>query len=381
MPIDLCEVTTLKQLRAFIRFPRTLYRDNPYWVPALFMDEYNTLRDDKNPAFEHCCARYWQAYRQGRAVGRVAAILNRQHCEKWGQPYLRFGWLDFVDDLDVASALLATVENYARENGLTAVHGPLGFTDLDREGMLVEGFNEMGTLSTLYNYPYYPRHLEALGYIKDIDWVEYQIIVPSEPNPTIARIAQVALRRNCLHLLQARHKRELLPYTKEIFHLLDDAYQHLYGVVPLTPRQVEVYIDQYFGFITPDFVPIVLDENGHMVAFGIAMPSLSRALQRSGGELFPLGFVHLMHALKFNDRGDLYLVAVRQEYQGKGVNAILIDQMNRNFIKLGIRRVESNPELETNQLVRSQWKYFETHQHKRRRCYIKHLEGAATTSS
>jgi GNAT superfamily N-acetyltransferase len=373
MDIQIKEITTLKELKTFINFPFELYRDNPYWVPSLMFDELNTLRQDKNPAFEHCEAKYWMAYRDGHVVGRVAAILNKRHIEKWGQRYMRFGWIDFIDDPSVSKALVMTVEAWAKETGMSAVHGPLGFTDLDREGMLVDGYKELGTLATIYNHPYYPKHLEKLGYIKDTDWMEYEFFVPPEPNETIARIADLALRRNKLKILELRNKKELLQYTKELFKLLDDEYKHLYGTVPLTEKQIQAYINQYFGFVTPDFVPMVMDQNNRMVAFGIVMPSLSLALQKTKGQLFPFGFVHLLRALKKNDRADLYLVAVRSEYQGKGVNAILMNKMHGVFNKLGIKKVESNPELETNQNVQGQWKYYEKRQHKRRRVYIKHF--------
>jgi ribosomal protein S18 acetylase RimI-like enzyme len=374
MNIQIEEVTTLKGLKAFIHFPHTLYRGNPYWVPALTFDELNTLRRDKNPAFEYCQARYWLARREGKIVGRVGAILNRRHIEKWGQKYLRFGWLDFIDDPQVSAALMGAVEGWGRAEGLQAVHGPLGFTDMDREGMLIEGFNELATLATNYNYPYYPQHMERLGYVKDIDWVEYEISVPPEPNETIARIADLALRRNKLHLLQVRRKKDLLPYAYQLFDLLQEAYQNLYGFVPLTEKQVESYVKQYFGFVTPEFVPVVLDQQDRMVGFGIVMPSLSRALQKAHGRLFPFGFVHLLRALKKNDRADLYLVGVKTEYQGKGVNAILMDRMHRHFVKLGITKVESNPELENNVNVQGQWKYYDKRQHKRRRVFIKPLQ-------
>jgi GNAT superfamily N-acetyltransferase len=380
--LSIKEVTNLHELRTFVRVPNKLYRNNPYWVPALFMDDYQTFRSDKNPAFDYCEARYWLAYRGREIVGRIAAIYNREHIEKWQQPYLRFGWPDFVDDPEVSSALFEKVESWAREKGLTAVHGPLGFTDIDREGMLVEGFEELGTLATFYNYPYYPIHLERLGYVKDVDWMEYEITVQPEPDATIARIADLAKRRYKLNLLKVKSKKELLrprdekglpSYARELFDVLNDEYAHLYGVVPLTERQIEYYIKLYFGLISPEFVPIVVDENDRLVAFGITMPSLSRALQKSGGRLFPFGFIHLLRALRKGDRADLYLVAVRSEYQGKGVNAILMDSINHVFMQRGIVKVESNPELETNQNVQGQWKYYETRQHKRRRCFVKHL--------
>jgi hypothetical protein len=375
MDIHVNEITTVKELKSFIQFPFELYRGNPYWVPTLQFDELNTLRRDKNPAFEHCEARYWLAYRDGRIVGRVAAILNRKHIEKWEQRYMRFGWIDFIDDPRVSEALLLQVETWAKETGMTAVHGPLGFTDLDREGMLVEGFTELSTLATIYNHPYYPQHMEKHGYTKDTDWMEYEFSVPPEPNETIARIADISMRRCKLKILELHNKKELLLYAKELFKLLDDEYKHLYGTVPLTEKQIETYVNQYFGFVTPDFVPMIMDQNNRMVAFGIIMPSLSLALQKAKGQLYPFGFIHLLRALKKNDRADLYLVAVRSEYQGKGVNAILMNKMHGVFNRLGIKKIESNPELETNQNIQGQWKHYEKRQHKRRRVFIKHFQG------
>ena len=373
MDIEIKEVIKNKDLKAFIRFPFELYCNNPNYVPTLIFDELNTLQRDKNPAFEYCESRYWLAWRDGLIVGRVAAILNHRHIEKWNQPYMRFGWLDFVDDPAVSSALMSAVESWAREAGMRAVHGPLGFTDLDREGMLIEGFNELATMATYYNYPYYLQHMERMGYTKDTDWMEYEFTVPAGPNETIARIANIALRRNKLTVLEVPNKKELRKYAHELFGLIDDEYKHLYGTVPLTERQVETYIEQYFGFVTPEFVPMIMDQNNRMVAFGVVIPSLSRALQRSKGVLFPFGFIHLLNALRKNDRADLMLIAVRSEYQGKGVNAILMDRMHRVFNKLGITKVESNPELETNANVQGQWKYYDKRQHKRRRVFIKHI--------
>jgi GNAT superfamily N-acetyltransferase len=374
MAVQIKEVTTLKDLKTFVRFPLLLYKNNRYYVPNLISDDLNTFRRDKNPAYETCEARFWLAYRGGKVVGRVAAILNKPHIEKWGQRYLRFGWLDFIDDPDVTKALLDTVEEWAHRLDLTAVHGPLGFTDLDREGMLVEGFEELATMSTWYNYPYYPVHMQMLGYVKDIDWVEYEITMPSEPEPRIARLAEIVRRRNNFRLLELKHKRELLDHARDLFRLLQDEYAQLYGVVPLTQNQVNAYIRQYFGFVQPEFVPMVVNEKNELIAFGVALPSLSHALQKSRGRLFPFGFIYLLNALRRNDRADLYLVAVKSEYRGSGANAMLMQSMAGVFNRMGVKKVETNPELETNHLVQGQWKYFETRQHKRRRIFIKNLE-------
>ncbi|MDO9546507.1 MAG: GNAT family N-acetyltransferase [Pelolinea sp.] len=367
------EVKNLRELKAFVNYPFSLYKDSPYWVPALRSDDLNTFRSDKNPAFEFCRAKYWLAYKQGKVVGRVAGIINQRHIDKWEQRYARFGWIDFIDDAEVSSALLRTVEGWALENGLEAVHGPLGFTDLDREGMLVEGFNELGTLATFYNYAYYPKHMQTAGYVKDTDWVEYEIQMPEEPDEKITRLAETLLRRYDLRLLTFKKKKDMLRYANAVFDLLDEAYSHLYGVTPLTRRQVDAYIKQYFGFISPDFLPVVVDAQDNLIAFGITLPSLSQALRKAKGRLFPTGFIHLLRALAKNDKGDLYLVAVKHEYQGKGVNAILIKRLLEVFNSFGIRSVESNPELENNLNVRTQWKHFDHRQHKRRRIFIKHM--------
>jgi GNAT superfamily N-acetyltransferase len=377
MDLEIVEVISRKDLRDFVQFPHTLYHNSPYWVPSLIGDELNTLRRDKNPAFEFCQARYFLAYYGEQPVGRIAAIANQRHADKWKQRYMRFGWFDFIDDLHVSGALLEVVEDWARERGMTAVHGPLGFTNMDHSGMLIEGFDELSTMATIYNHPYYPKHLEYYGYGKDTDWVEYEITVEPQPNEKIAHIADLALRRYKLQYLQAGSKKELLPYAHELFQIYNAEYRNLYSAVPLTDAQIESAIRQYFGLISPKFIPVVLDGNGKMVAFGIVMPSLSRALQKSKGRLFPFGFLHLLQALRKNDRADLYLVAVKGEYQGKGVNAILMDRVYRMFIEMGIKKIETNPELEWNTNVQGQWKYYQKRQHKRRRCYIKKIKQIA----
>lgn len=374
MPINIEEVTTYQQLNTFIKFPFSIYKGNPYWVPPLLMDEKNTLDWKKNPAFEHAQARYWLAYRDGKVVGRIAGIYVPRANEKWGQKNVRFGWIDFIDDREVSKALLDTVENWARELGMNAVHGPLGFTDLDPEGMLIEGFNELSTLALIYNHPYYPEHMEALGYGKDTDWLEYQIKVPNPPIEKIAQASEMILKRYKLHLLELKKKKDLLDYAPELFELIDSEYSQLYGTMPLTDKQKQAYIDQYFGFVSLDLIPVILDENNKMVAFAIVMPSLSKALQKSQGQIFPFGWVHLLKALKFNTLGDLYLIAVRSDYRGKGINAPIMHAVNLGLNKHGITVVETNANLEENINVQAQWKYFEHRQHKRSRCFIKHLD-------
>jgi len=373
MAIVIKEVTTQSELKEFVNYPLTLYRNHPCYVPNLFDDDMHTLRRDTNAAFEYADARYWLAYKDGRLAGRIAGIINRRAIEKWQSPYVRFSWFDFEDDIEISRALLAVVEAWGQENGLSAIHGPLGFTDLDREGMLVEGFEELGTMATFYNYAYYPAHMEQLGYSKDIDWLEYEVDVPAEVPEKISRLAEIVLKRNNLHVMQFKRKKEMLAYAGQLFGLLNDEYKNLYGMVALNERQIEAYTQQYFGLVNQDFVPMIADEHDRLVAFGVALPSLSHALQKSRGKLFPFGFLHLLKALRWNNRGDLYLVAIRSEYQGMGLNAVLINLIIRVFNRMGITRVESNPELETNLKMRTQWKHFDVRQHKRRRIFIKNL--------
>lgn len=373
MNVSIKEVTSRKDLLRFIKFPFKLYHRHPYWVPPLIQDEVNTLSKDKNPAFEFCDSRYWLAYSNGDIVGRIAAIYNRKAVEKWQKKQLRFGWFDTEDDLEISKALFEQVENWAVELGMEAIHGPLGFTDLDYEGMLVEGFDELGTMVTIYNYPYYPRHVEQLGYQKDVDWIEYQIKVPESLPPDIDRIVTAAKEKYGVKLLDLKRKKDILPYAKEIFQVLDKAYVELYGSTPLTERQVETYIKQYFSFINPDYVAVLLNKSGNVIGFGITMPSLSKALQKARGRLFPFGFIHLLKALRKNSKADLYLVGIIPQHQGKALNSLMISTVAKAFIRNGIRLVETNPELENNRQVQAQWKFFEKRQHKRRRCYLKPL--------
>ncbi|MCX6208680.1 MAG: GNAT family N-acetyltransferase [Bacteroidetes bacterium] len=376
MDITIKEVNTKSDFNAFIEFPYTLYKGNPYFVPPLKFDEKATLDKTKNPAFDYCDARYWLAYKGNKVVGRIAAIHNKAYIEKWGNKYLRFGWIDFEEDINITKKLIEQVEAWAKELGMTAVHGPLGFTDLDHEGMLIEGFDQLGTLATIYNHPYYPKFMETLGYAKDTDWVEYKIFIPQVLPPSLAKmakLAEVVQRRYKLKFVETKKTKDILPYANQIFELINETYADLYGVVPLTQKQMDVYTKQYFGFVKHNYLPLVVDENDQLVSFGVTMPSLSKALQKSNGSLFPFGFIHLLKALKKNDMVDLYLVAVKKEYQGKGVTALLMSRLLDFYRKDGVKYVESNIELEDNKSVISMFEPFERELHKRRRCYIKQL--------
>lgn len=367
------EVMTENELKAFIDFPYQLYRDNKYYVPHLKKDVRDTFNKKKNPVFDFCEAKYWLAYKENKVVGRIAAIINYSFIEKMDKHYMRFGWMDFEEDEQIAKTLLHEVEKWAKEKGMKAIHGPLGFTNFDHAGFLVEGFEQLGTIATIYNYPYYSLFLEKAGYCKDVDWVEYRLKVPETIPVKLMKIASVVERRNKLSVVKASTTKDIMPYAKDVFRLLNSTYADLYGVVALNEKQIEYNIKKYLSFIRADFVSLVLDKNGELAAFGIAMPSLSIAMQKAKGSLYPFAFVHLLHAFKKNNLVDLCLVAVRKDMQGKGVNAILMNELTGSFIKNGIKYAESNPELEHNTKVQSLWEYYEAVQHKRRRCYIKYL--------
>jgi hypothetical protein len=375
MAIVLREVDSKSELKKFIKFPFSLYKGNNFWVPPLIFDEIKTLSKNKNPAFDFCDAKYWLAYKNNEIVGRIAGIINNNYNTKWNQKSVRFGWVDFIDDEEVSKSLIMQVMNWAKEKGMEKIHGPLGFTDLDGEGMLIEGFNELSTFGSIYNHPYYQNHMEKLGFEKDADWVEYLVnFNPNVEGPEkVSRIAKSVAERNHLHILRVKKAKEKLPYAREIFYLINDAYKNLYGFVELTDKQIDMYVKAYFGFIKPDYVPIVLDSNNKVVGFGITMPSLSVAVQKSKGRLLPFGFIHILKAMKNNPNVDLYLTAVKPEWQNKGVNAIIINEVNDVFVKNNIQKVETNRELEENSKIQAQWRFFENRLHKRRRCYKKSI--------
>ena len=367
---------TKSNLRRFTQYQINLYRGNAYYVPPLVSDDVNTLSPDINPAFDFCDAAYYMAYRDGVPVGRIAGIINRQVNERHGTKDARFGFVDFVDDPEVSKALMETVEKWAAEKGMTRLIGPLGFTDLDHEGTLVEGFEELSTMATIYNYPYYSDHFERLGYEKDSDWLEFQMTVPDHIPDKYDRIAEIVKKKFGLRVLKytsrSRIKKE---YGRALFHLVNDAYDGLYQYSHLTDHQIDYYINIYLGLLDLDLVTLVVDKDDQLVGVGISMPSMSKALQKSRGKLFPFGWYHLLKGLKGkNDRVDLLLVAVKKDFQNKGVNALLFQDLIPYYQKRGFKLAESNPEMETNEKVQSQWDYFETCQHRRRRSYKKNLK-------
>ena len=377
MAVTIKPVKTHKELKQFIRFNYEMYKDNPYSVPDLYEDMLGTLDPKRNAAFEFCDAEYFLAIRDGEIVGRVAAIINRRANEKWNVNAVRFGWIDFIDDEEVSKTLLDTVEQWGRERGMTQVQGPLGFTDFDAEGMLIEGFDRLSTMATIYNYPYYPVHMEKQGYEKEADWIEFLIKIPNDVPDKIKRIAGMVGKRFELKVTKVSSNRELeRRYGQEIFDLVNKCYSPLYGYSPLTSKQIEQYIKMYLPLVNRDMIALITDKNGKLVGVGISIASLAVALQKAKGRLFPFGWFHILKALfiKRPTRLDFLIVAIDPEYQGKGVNAMIMNEIHPNYVKMGFKEVESNPELEENNKVQAQWELFEKEQHKRRRAYKKEIK-------
>lgn len=376
MPVTIVKVENNRQLKRFVRFGFELYKDCPYYVPELFEDAMNTLRKDRNAAFEFCDADYFLAYKDGVLAGRIAVLVNKVANEKWGQNAARFGWVDFIDDNEVVDALFATAEKWARERGLTELQGPLGFTDLDREGMLIEGFDRLGTMATIYNYPYYPEHMSRLGFVKDADWVEYLLKVPNERWAKAERISAIVERKFGLRVVHCNSRSELAKrYGSKLFELVNECYAPLYGFTPLTRKQIDQFIKMYLPVIDLRLISLVVDADDNLVALGVSIYSLADALRKAKGRLFPFGWWHLLKALfiKHPKRLDFLLVAVKPEFQSKGAFAMVFNDLLGNYLQMDLVDVESNPELETNTKVQSQWNDFEKEQHKRRRAFRKEL--------
>ncbi len=379
MAISIRPVSGRSQMKQFVRFRIDLYRDSPYAVPPLYMDELTTLDPRKNPAFAFSEAQCFMAFDGSKPVGRICAMVNRRANEVWKNASGRFGFVDFIDDPAVSKALFDAAEQWVRARGMQAIHGPLGFTDLDQEGMLVEGFDQPGTMATIYNHPYYPVHLERLGYQPDAEWVEYRITIPGTVPERLHRIAQMVLQRQRLRIVKYSSARQLVKdgQVRRMFELVNDSYSHLYGFTPLTDAQIEYYTKLYVPMLNLDYLTLVENEAGELVGMGLVMPSLTAALRKAQGRLAPFGFVHVLKALKMkNPVVDCLLVAVRRDYQNKGVNALFFYDVIPYVRRNGGLLAESNPELVSNLKVQSQWDAFEHVQHKRRRAFVRHLDAA-----
>ena len=376
--IQIKKVETKKDLKAFIEFHYDLYEGNQYDAPNLYSDELNTLSRNKNAAFDFCEAEYFLALKEGKVVGRVAAIINNKANEKWDKKDVRFGWIDFIDDIEVSKALLKAVEDYGREKGMTSVVGPLGFTDMDPEGMLTWGFDQLGTMATIYNYDYYPKHMEKLGgWEKDNDYVEYRLDVPETAPEKYTKIAEMVEKRYNLHVRKLT-KKEIFEggYGKKLFDLINVTYANLYGFSELTDRQIDQYVKMYFPLADLDLITVIEDGNkdNQLVGLAITIPSLTRALQKCHrGRLFPFGWWHLLRAIKFHKTEvvDLLLIGVLPEYRSKGANSLVFADLIPRYVKYGFKWGETHVEMETNESVQSQWGPLDPTMHKKRRCYRK----------
>lgn len=378
MSVIIKKVCNHADLKKFIRFNYEFYKNCPYSGPDLYEDMLDTFSPKKNAAFEFCEAEYYLALRDGKIVGRVAAIINHRANEQWKKRTVRFGWIDFIDDPEVSSALIEAVKAYGRAKGMTEIEGPLGFTDMDAEGMLIEGFDQLSTMATIYNYPYYPKHIEALGFKKSADWVEMKIYIPDAIPEKHRRISEIIARKYNLHVRKFKSRKEVVNSgaAHRIFELINDAYAPLFNFSRMSEKQIDQYVHTYLQVLDLRMVTVVENEQNEIVAVGVSMASLSEALQKAHGKLFPFGWFYLLRALMWKRPKmlDLLLVGVRPDYQGKGVNALLFTDLIPVYQKLGFEYAESNPELELNDKVQNQWQYFKTEQHKRRRCFVSKID-------
>jgi hypothetical protein len=386
--IQIKRVETKKDLKRFIEFHYDLYKGNPYDVPNLYSDEVKTLSKNKNAAFDFCEAEYYLALKEGKIVGRVAAIINHKANEKWKKKDVRFGWIDFIDDIEVSRALFEAVEEYGRKKGMDDIVGPLGFTDMDPEGMLTWGFDKLGTMATIYNYEYYPQHMEKLGgWEKDNDYVEYYLVVPEKSPEKYTKIAEMVEKRYNLHVRKLT-KKDIFQggYGKKLFDLINLTYSDLYGFSELTDRQIDQYVKMYFPLADLDLVTVIEDGNkdNQLAGLGITIPSLSRALQKCRrGRLFPFGWWHLLRAIKFHktDGVDLLLMGFLPEYRSKGANALLFADLIPRYVDYGFKWGETQVEMESNEGVQSQWGPLDPINHKKRRCYRRSLTLAPVTKA
>lgn len=374
MKVTIQEVRTKEALKKFVHFPNELYKHNPYYVPTLEVGDREVLDPNKNHAFEFCEGRYWLALGpEGQVVGRIAGIINRQYNRKTGTGFARFGFMSFIDDNQVVDALFDTAEAWARENGMQLMTGPVGFLEFDAAGVLVEGFDELPTAYGNYNDPYYEPQLLRRGYRKDTDWIELRITLPDDIDVRFERMADLVATRCKLHQADIRTKKQMVSYFPECARVLNEAYRNIHGFTELSKGQIDDLMDQFVPNLNPEFVSIILDEHDKVVAFGVTMPSLSKAMQKSGGKLFPFGFLHILRALRRNDTLDLLLIGIADEYKNKGVNAMIFHKLSQGAKRFGIKYLESTRMLEDNLDVQNMWNRFEHRLHKRARCYVKEL--------
>jgi len=374
MSIQIKEVLTKKDLRKWVDFPNKLYKNVPAYVPFLIPDEIGTFSKKENPAYAFCDTKLFLAYKEGKIVGRIGALINHAANKKWNTNAIRFTRFDFIDDYEVSSALFNEVVKWGKENGLTSAMGPIGFTDMDHEGMLVEGFNELNMSITFYNHPYYLEHMQKLGLVKDMDWVEYQLTVPTEIDPKLEKMSEFLQKRNGYKLVTYTDRKQLLADAYEAFKVIDESFSVLYGTVPLTDEVINKAIADNIPILNLKYVCSVRDKDNNLVGFALLVPSIAKALKKSNGRLLPFGIFRMLKALKGkNDTLEMYFIAVKPEHQKKGLPAILMHYMLKTCIENGIKICETGPELEVNENVQSLWKGFDVRNHKRRRCFKKEI--------
>lgn len=369
MSVEIKTVRNRQDLKRFVDFPEKLYKDCDNWVPALRGDEFDTFDPKKNGAYDYCESECYLAVREGEIIGRVAAIINHHANRDWGEEIVRFGWLDFIEDKEVLKALLDAVVAWGKARGCTKVKGPWGFTDMDKEGLLVEGFEHLSPFTCLYNYPYYDRLLQELGFSKDVDWTQ-RIAKVTDQLPPMFQFAGLIEQRYGLHVFQARSTKELADrYGLAIFHMYNETFAPLFQFTPLTDKQIDRYLKTYVPILRPEFVSICLDKDDRPVGFTFCVPSLAKAVKKARGRLFPLGFVHILRALRRNDTLEALMIGVLPEYQGKGANVLMFKHIHENALKFGIDKMILNPQLEENFKVQSLFEQYETEPFMRRRAY------------
>jgi ribosomal protein S18 acetylase RimI-like enzyme len=375
MSVEIRIVETKKDLKTFVKLPFGIYKGNDYWVPPLTRTGMEVFNKKKNPAYDSAESRLFLAYKDGKPVGRIAGILSHAANNKYNTKNLRFGWFETIEDYEVTKALFDAVEGWAKELGMETLTGPHGFTDLDQEGMLVEGFDQLPTIAVYYNHPYYSEFVEKYGFEKDVDYLEYKAKPPAEEGmpPKLLRLGERIKERSGIKILNFKSKKALLKRAEEIFQVLDEAFEEIYGAVPLTEKQIRYYVEQYFSFVDKDFIQVAVNEKDEIVGFMISLPNLSRAFQKAKGRLLPFGWFHILRALKKFDVVDFYLAGIKKEYRGQGIDLLMVLEMANSLFKKNVRLCESNPELETNKKIQSQWKYYNPIQHKRRRIYKKQV--------
>lgn len=367
--IAVIEVKDAGELIKFIRFPMELYKNNKNYVPPLIIDEKKVWNRKENPALGYSEAKKFLALKDGKVVGRIAVIINHKEAKELGISKVRFGWLDFIDDFEVSKALIDTAINFAKEKNIPKIEGPMGFTNLDKAGMLTYGYDKLATMIGLYNFDYYPEHLERLGLVKEKEWVEFEMKFPETLPEKVVKFSNLIAEKYKLNVIKFKNKSEILPLVDPMFDLLDKTYSSLSTYTPLSEEQKKTYKEKYFPFINKNYIICVEDENHQLISFAITMPSYSKALQKAKGKLFPFGWWHFLQAGKKNDRANFYLIGIHPDYQRRGVTAIIFKEIFERFSKMGIQFAETNPELEENKSVQLLWQDYEPVNHKRRRTY------------